>query len=48
MPLLELAVRLAVAGGRRSRRRGLDPGERPLDPLGGSKGALVGHDVTIA
>ena len=39
---------LALPDGRRPHRRGLDPGERPLDPRDGIKGALFCHDVTIA
>ncbi len=38
----------ALAGRCRPRRGGLDPGERPFDPRYGFKGALVGHDMTIA
>ena len=48
MPGLEPAVVVALPGRRGPCRGGLDPGERPLDPRDGIKGALVGHDVTIA
>lgn len=48
MPGLEQMKVLALSGRRWPRRYGLDPGERPLDPRDGIKGALVGHDVTIA